>query len=146
MTDLFLTTTFEKLLQDTDLFFGNGFDQSSKFFPIKDVHYPVDIYIKKSTGDLIIETSVVGKSKKDINIKITDGNVLNIEYVKPSGLDEDKDFENGVRGIKNSSFKHRWKILPKFDINKIEPKLENGLLTIKIPLSEGQKDKEIEIK
>jgi HSP20 family molecular chaperone IbpA len=50
------------------------------------------------------------------------------------------------RGIKRSGFDLSWKISVKFEISKLEAKLEKGLLILDIPYAESKKPKQIEIK
>ena len=76
------------------------------------------------------------KIKRDTNqIKIsyerTDGEELSVDYIH--------------RGIARRSFNLGWKISPKFNLNRVDAKMDKGLLTIFIPIADEAKPKAIKI-
>lgn len=118
-----------------ELLFKDLFKIESEFSPINRVklNYPVDIYQNKK--GLFIEIAATGISKDDINIDV-DGRVLNVEYKKPTSDEECCDVDDCkyfVRNIAKRSFGFSYKISDGLDLDKIEAKMDNGLLTIHIP-------------
>lgn len=152
-TDLIRFSSSFFNLEPFDVMFRDLFDSASIFGPVMDnrnisnvdINYPVDI--KATEKGLEIDIAAVGLEKKDINLKIEDGDTLHVEYAKQDREEVENEFECHIRrGIARRAFKFAWKIAPKFNLDKIEATMENGLLQLKIPISPEQKPKEVEIK
>lgn len=125
-------------LDEFDLLWKDLFKDSNHFSGISQkVSHPTDIY-ETPTG-IAIEVAAVGLDKEEIEI-LTEGDILRIRYKKP---DDEKTAI--YRGIKKSSFDLAWKIATKFDLGKIEAKLEKGLLTLAIPFAEERAPKKVQI-
>jgi HSP20 family protein len=127
-----------------DILFKNFFNAEGKFQPTtfdnKQPH-PLDIFY--DDDGLNFEIACTGLSKKDLNISV-DGDLLSIDYNKPS---EEEVLTGYIyKGLAKRSFKLGYKIAPKFNLSKIEAKMENGLLHLFIPTSEGKKQKTVTIK
>ena len=127
-----------------DILFKNLYNLEGKFQPTtlenKQPH-PLDIFY--DDDGLNFEIACTGLSKKDINISI-DGDNLNISYDKPS---EEEVLTGYIyKGLAKRSFKLGYKVAAKFDLSKIEAKMENGLLHLYIPTSEDKKSKVVTIK
>jgi len=149
MTTLRVNTPFGTRLFPTDLLFKNFFDQASAFETNVDrkINHPVDIILKEDA--LVFEIAAVGLNKGDIDLSTEDGNCLKVSYSKPNIESNDSDFDAGEyihKGIAKRSFDLGWKISPKFDLTKIDAKMENGLLTISVPVTPESKPKSIKIK
>jgi len=131
----------------TDLLFKNFFDGMANYQSHTEAkpQYPVDIRV----GDtcLCFDIACVGLDKSDINIDIAD-NTLRVIYEKPNTetTDQIKETEYVHRGITRRGFNMGWKIAPKYNLNKIEATMENGLLSIVVPVAEEAKPKTIKIK
>jgi len=137
----------ERLLP-TDLFFKNFFDTTSEFQSFADVKpgYPCDI--KVNEAGLFFDIACVGLNKNDIKLDIAD-NTLRVIYERPSIESNPSDEDAGHyihRGIVRKAFNMGWKINPKYDTNAISATMENGLLSITIPVAEEAKPKTITIK
>ena len=132
---------FQERLLPTDLLFRNFFETDSFFKSFTDTkpNYPVDIY---TTDDgLIFDIAVVGLEKKDIKIE-ADGNLLKVSHEKDSSLDDTNYIH---KGIARRAFNLGWKVSPKYDLKKIEATLNNGLLSILVPIEPEAKPVEIKI-
>jgi len=130
----------------TDLLFKNFFDGMANFQSHTEVkpQYPVDIKV----GDdcLCFDIACVGLDKKDIKIDIAD-NTLRVIYEKPIEEEPDKyNCEYVHRGITRKSFNMGWKIAPKYDLSQIEAEMNNGLLSIIVPIAPEAKPRTIKIK
>lgn len=140
---------FRERLFPTDLLFRNLFDSMSDFTTAVDakINYPVDI-IEKSEG-LEFHFAIPSASKDDIDIEVERGDTLRVTYNKPKIESNDSNEEAGnyiIKNIAKRSFNLAWKISPKYDLNKLEAKMINGLLEISIPLVPKAKTKTITIK
>ena len=149
MTTLRVNTPFGTRLFPTDLLFKNFFDQASAFQSNLDtkINHPVDIILKDDV--MVFEIAAVGLKKEDIELQVEDGNCLKVSYTKPKIESNDSDLDVGEyihKGIAKRSFDLGWKISPKFDLSKISAAMENGLLTISVPITEESRPKTIKIK
>jgi HSP20 family protein len=108
----------------------------------RSVKHPIDIY--EDDNGLTFEVACTGLDKSDVDITI-EGDVLKIAYDKDDNpkLGEKQFYHSG---IKRSSFNFGWKIARRFELAKADAKMENGLLSITIPLANESKPKSIKIK
>ena len=125
-----------------DILFRNFCDQEGDFAPFNQIRvkHPVDIY--EADGGLNIDIACVGLTKKDIDLTI-EGDILRVEYKKDSSS---KDAEYIQRNIAKRAFNFGWRISRRFDLTKLEAKLQNGLLHLYAPLAEESKPKSVTIK
>lgn len=106
--------------------------------------YPVtDNYILEN-GDVVLEIAVTGRKKEDIQISCKD------EYLTIKTIKKEKDKEDKKvylhRKIARRDFDITFKCSTKLDLDKIEAKVEDGILSILIPLKEESKPKVREVK
>lgn len=130
-------------LSPTDILIRNYFDSSGFFAPLDvslKLNHPVDIF--ETEDGLVIELAACGVKKEDISINIEDDGILRIEYLKPEST---QNVSYICRGITRKSFNLGYRINPRFSLKDIDAKLADGLLTIKIPLSEERKPKSVKI-
>ena len=124
-----------------DIVWKNLFDVNSQFNTIQQkINYPVDIY--ETENGLRFELAVVGIDKEEINISV-EGDTLRIQHENQL---EDGERAYLQRGIARRSFNLAWKVASKFDLTKLDAKLDKGLLIIDIPTSEIKATKTIKIK
>lgn len=103
--------------------------------------HPLDIYY--TNQGLHFDIACTGLDKKDINIDI-EGNLLKIKYNKTS---KEADYSGYIhKGLSQKSFNLGYQIAPKYQLDKTEAEMENGLLRIFIPISEKEKPKSLKIK
>jgi len=129
-------------LSPFDILIKDFFNQDTEFRPAQQtkLNHPVDIY--EANDGLNIDIACVGLTKKDIDITV-EGDILKVEYNK----DKSKNDETYVhRNIAKRSFNLGWRISRRFDLSKLEAKLELGLLHLFAPLTEDNKPKTVTIK
>ena len=129
-------------LSPFDILIKDFFNQDTEFRPAHQtkINHPVDIY--EADDGLNIDIACVGLTKKDIEITV-EGDILKVEYNR----DKSKNDETYVhRNIAKRSFNLGWRISRRFDLNKLNAKLENGLLHLFAPLTEDNKPKTVTIK
>ena len=106
------------------------------------VYPPVNVF--NGPEDMVVQCEVPGVKKEDLDLAIT-GETLVIKGVKHPAANEDEvRFERRERGSGQFS---RTIVLPdKVDSAKIEAKLDNGILTIRLPKSEAARPRQITVK
>jgi len=138
---------FWKFDEEFDLLWKSFFDPNALYRPIKEkaVTHPCDI--QETDNGLRIEIAAVGLDKEEINI-IVDSETLRVAYRKPTSEEEEEqnEYRYFQRSIKKASFDIAWKISSKFDLSKLEAKLDKGLLTLDIPFAKENKPKKVTIK
>lgn len=121
----------------------------SDFFDLNEVgvitegSYPVFNQHLTKDGATVYEIAITGFSKEDVSIK-----VINNELVVKTNKKENqrKDIvKTFVNKIASRNFEFRSFLSEKMDIDKIECSVENGLLSIAIPLKDEMKPKNREI-
>ena len=107
--------------------------------------YPsIDVY--ENSDDLFIEMEIPGVIQEDVNVEIS-GNTLRI-----SGMKKDPLSGGGVRYIRMERsfgrFSRELEIPERFDLEKIDAKFKDGVLTVMIARSEHKIEmvKRIEVK
>ncbi|MDY6969596.1 MAG: Hsp20/alpha crystallin family protein [Spirochaetota bacterium] len=101
---------------------------------------PVDIY--ETENEYILKAELPGVAKKDIDITL-DNKELEI-YGK---VDDEfaKEDNQKYSEYKLYNYSRKFKVGDGIDNNKLTANLDNGLLTVVLPKSEGIKPKKIEI-
>jgi len=127
-----------------DILFHNFFHPASGFGSASHTKQPHPLNIYYDETGLHFEVACTGLTKDDVKVDIED-DILKISYEKP---EENKQIHPGtiVNGLAKRSFNLGYKISSKYDLSKADGKLENGLLTIFIPITEKAKPKTIKIK
>ena len=125
-----------------DIVWKNFLNSNSTFNTFQEkINYPVDIY-ETETG-LRFELAVVGLDKSDIDI-LVESDILRITHDKQITEEVEKSYLQ--RGIARRSFDLAWKIASKFNLAKLDAKLDKGLLIIDIPYAEEKAPKKVTIK
>jgi len=130
-----------------DLLFRNLFKADGVFQPTtfenKQPH-PLDIFYDEE--GLHFEIACTGLTKKDIQLEI-DGDLLKIIYDKPTFDFEEEDYSGYIyKGLAKRSFNLGYKVAAKFELEKLEAEMKDGLLHLFIPIAESKKAKTIKIK
>ncbi len=111
--------------------------------------HPVDIY--EVEDGLGLDIACTGIPKEEIEILI-EGNIIKINYNKTKDdcqCEPDCDCsqtEYIYRGIAKRSFNLGYKVAAKFELEKLEAEMKDGLLHLFIPIAESKKAKTIKIK
>ena len=113
--------------------------------------YPVSNYFVHDNGTHELQFAVSGWKKNEITVKIEDDSLViegKKEQKSPSEEVEASTKQIIHNKIAQRNFSISFKISEKIDITKIASNLENGILSIKLPLSEEikKKNRVIEIK
>ena len=101
----------------------------------------VDIYETKD--DYYLSAQMPGVNKEDVKIKLEEGNLVIM-----GRIDYELNVNNKyvLKETEIGNFYRRFKISDSVDETKIDAKLENGVLNVKLPKHDRLKPKTIEIK
>jgi len=116
-----------------DILVRNFFDTETPFHPLNSIKlkHPVDVY--EDTKGLHLEVACTGLAKEDVDINI-EGDILRVSYTKDdTGKYQNREYH--YSGIAKRSFNFGYKVNNKFNLSKVDAKMENGLLNITIPFS-----------
>lgn len=130
--------------REVNSFFGYSFDELfESFLPT----YRTDttkVDIKEYDDKVEVIAEVFGFKKEDIDIKYEKGVLTLCGEVKKEKEDETSKFLHKEIGTKK--FCRKFTLGEAFDIDKIDAKINEGVLTISLPKSEKQLPRQIEIK
>ena len=123
-----------------DIVWKNFFDGHSNYNTLQQkINYPVDIY--ETDNGLCFELAVVGLDKEDLEIQV-EGDTLRVTH--DGKQDQERTYI--AKGIARRSFDLAWKVASKFELSKLNAKMDKGLLIIDIPYAESKAPKKISIK
>ena len=125
-----------------DILFRDFFKSDGDFTPFNSIKVNHPVYIYEAEEGLNIDIACVGLTKKDIDLTI-EGDILRVEYKKDKGSNEAEYIQ---RNIAKRAFNFGWRISRRFDLSKLNAKLENGLLHLYAPLADEAKPKTVTIK
>lgn len=108
--------------------------------------YPVSNVLINQLGEVKIEIAVTGFKKEDIDIYLED-NCLMVSAEKTSEKKENKneEWKTVYHNLKTNGFSKRYRLSNRMDIENAKISLENGILTILIPIKESSKPKQLKI-
>jgi len=136
-----------------DQFLNPTFHQKAKDAFNNRLEYPkTDSYFDEE-NNIVFELAVPGLEKSDVAIELQN-DTLTVSYSKTYNLNDDNCFDKEdekskrkwiTRELKHSSFKRQWavpeELIDESDGKKISSNLENGILTVKIPIVKKQEEK-----
>ena len=128
-----------------DILFKDFFNQTSTFISPVDnkIGHPVDIYETKD--GLFFEIACTGLNKADVEIKV-EGDVLRVTHNSEEKKKDPENIRFYHKGISKRSFNLGYKIARRFDLEAIDAKMQDGLLSINIPHTEENKPTKVKIK
>ena len=128
-----------------DILFKDFFNQTSTFISPVDnkIGHPVDIYETKD--GLFFEIACTGLNKADVEINV-EGDVLRVTHTSEEKKKDPENIRFYHKGISKRSFNLGYKIARRFDLEAIDAKMQDGLLSINIPHTEENKPTKIRIK
>jgi HSP20 family molecular chaperone IbpA len=142
----------DKLAEAVNNAFGTTFREIPSI--TEKIDFPLDQYTEPD-GTFVVEVAVVGMGADEVKVTVkTEGgrNTLSIK-AQPKELTEeekkaieDRNYAGGIKKIKKATKLELSRLIPSnLDIRKTTKKVENGLLTIRIPVKEEEKPIEIEV-
>jgi HSP20 family protein len=104
---------------------------------------PVDIY-QNGSDELVLKAELPDMKREDIEITV-DNNTLTIKGEKKMA-DEVKDEQVLRVERRYGTFSRSFSLPPTVDASKVEAEYKNGILTLKLPLREEAKPRQIPVK
>lgn len=121
----------------------SAFADMERLFNTANIKFPLsNLLIEKETGTMIIELALAGYNQSGFELSVEDNSIV----LEGKAHKRDDSCKVIYQDIKQSAFKQRIPISSKFDLSKIEANFSDGILTIRVPVSEERKPKKIEIK
>lgn len=134
-------TPFEESFFNAFVNVKDSFNKISKDF-ISSNFPPCDIYQSQDESFLFYEMAVAGYPRENIKVSYKD-DYLTVSLTAPK---KDEEFLYAQKGIKHKDSETSYFVpSKKYDVQKMEVALREGILLIKIPLKEESKKMEIEI-
>lgn len=122
---------------------NRAFDEMEKILSSSKAGFPLfNSLIDEKTGDMVIEIALAGYDPETVSLKTEDSSII----IEGQTQKPREGFKAINQDIKQSSFRKRFPISTKFNLAKLEAEFKNGILSIKIPVSEERKPKTISIK
>lgn len=112
-------------------------------FPEKELMSPsADIY--REGNNIVVKTELPGMTKEDIDITLTDDKITISGEKKREEKVEEKDYYRYERS--SGSFSRSFRLPEEVQTDKVKASFKNGILEIKIPMTEEARKKEKKIK
>lgn len=118
---------------------NNGFTETPSF-----ANWSPTVDIKETKNAYQIKVELPGVDKKDVSVNIENG-VLTIRGEKKTQKEEDEDKVHRVE-CSYGSFYRSFALPGEVNIDKSNAHFKDGVLTLKLPKSDEQKKKQLEIK
>lgn len=96
--------------------------------------------MEEVSDGLKVTATVPGLTKEDVSVTVNNG-VVTITG-KSRNKKEEKGGKHFLKEIHSSAFSRSFSVSDKFDLDKVSAKMENGLLTINIPVFPSIKQKD----
>ncbi len=107
-----------------------------------EVHVPLDV--RKDGQDYVIELLVPGLKAEDLEIEIVEKTIeVKGEF---NGLEEGEEIEYLRRERPTGKFRRVIRLPKLLDMDKSEAKLDNGILSLRVPVAEEALPKTIKVK
>lgn len=121
---------------------ATDFDQ---FFRSEDATYTPAVEIKKNDREYVVTAHLPGIKRENLNVSVENGTLT---ISGKTEVHEQKEYDL-VRSelVRASEFRRSLKIDERsFDVEKIEARLENGVLNVSLPIRPEVKPKQIDVK
>ncbi len=115
--------------------------RSSGLTGIEAIPPSVDIY--RESGNVVVKAEIPGMKKEDIDVKITDDTITISGEKKKEEKVEKRDYYRYERS--EGSFSRSFRLPEGAETDKVKAKFKDGVLEIRVPLSEEAKKKEQKI-
>jgi HSP20 family protein len=124
----------ERMRRMLDQTFGGMFDEPAGWIPAVDIEELEDAYV--------VEAEVPGVNREDMNIEVS-GNELTI-----SGESKERTREGIIRRRTRRVGQFEFRVVLPIEVNPegVDAKLNDGVLTVRIPKAAGAKSRRIEVK
>lgn len=130
---LSLAQQLESALNHFDHYRPGPFNDIIKSDVEPNCHWPYNV-VEEEDGSITYEVAVVGKGKEDIEVTTKSSDPLPLLIIDVKDKPVDKKRKIIEERIKKGQLRLEISVETKYDLDRLEPKLENGLLTVTVPL------------
>jgi HSP20 family protein len=118
-------------------------DDSNMALGMDESHWLPAVDIRETADAIVVNAELPGIDKKDVKVDVKDG-VLTISGERKYEKDVK---EENVHRIERSygSFSRSFSLPSHVDVNKVEAKLDNGVLEVRLPKTETARPKSISV-
>jgi HSP20 family protein len=118
-------------------------DDSNMALGMDESHWLPAVDIRETADAIVVNAELPGIDKKDVKVDVRDG-VLTISGERKYEKDVK---EENVHRIERSygSFTRSFSLPSHVDVNKVEAKLDNGVLEVRLPKTDTAKPKSISV-
>jgi HSP20 family protein len=113
-------------------------------YPTRAEYPPVNIW--RGKNDIVLTAELPGLEPEDLDVSVHE-NVVSLHYAPP---EKPQRPQEGVtyhrRECAHAGFSRSWRLPFEVDPDKVEARLENGVLKLILPQSEASKPKKVQIK
>ncbi len=113
-------------------------------YPTRAEYPPVNIWTGKD--DIVLTAELPGTESEDLDISVQENTVSLRCAPKAKTPPSEEDMTYHRRECAHAGFSRSWRLPFEVDPNKVDAKLENGVLKLTLPQAEASKPKKIEIK
>ncbi|KKR05777.1 MAG: Heat shock protein, Hsp20 family [candidate division WS6 bacterium GW2011_GWF2_39_15] len=131
-------TPFRSVFDD---FFMSPFDDFFTMTPSTSKNLWADMY--EEDGNYVVKMALPGIKEDDVKISLEDGVLKIVASSKSEEKEEGK--KRYLYKSMESSYEQRFNLPGKVDADKAEAKLEDGVITVKLPKTEEEKARQIKI-
>ena len=131
---LSLADQLQNALNHFDYYRPTPFEKAIKSEFESNCHWPYNV-VEEEDGSITYEVAVIGKTKDDVSVSSKETDTLPmlvIEVEDQTTLSKRKYIEER---IKSGHLRLEISVEPKYDLSQIKPKVQNGLLTVNVPLA-----------
>jgi HSP20 family protein len=118
-------------------------DDSNQALGMEESHWLPAVDIRETADAIVVNAELPGIDKKDVKVDVKDG-VLTISGERKYEKDVK---EENVHRIERSygSYSRSFSLPTHVDVNKVQARLEDGVLEVRLPKTETSKQKSVEV-
>lgn len=131
---LSLADQLQNALNHFDYYRPTPFEKAIKSEFESNCHWPYNV-VEEEDGSITYEVAVVGKTKDDVSVSSKETDTLPLLVIEVQDEKSDKQRKYIEERIKSGHLRLEISVEPKYDLSQIKPKVQNGLLTVNVPLA-----------
>lgn len=129
-----LAEQLSNALSHFDHYAPTSFEKAIKRDIESNCHWPYNV-VEEEDGSITYEVAVVGKGKGDVEVTTKASDPLPMLIIEVQDKPADNKRKYIEERIKKGQLRLEISVETKYDLNSLEAKLENGLLSVTVPLS-----------
>lgn len=131
---LSLADQLQNALNHFDYYRPTPFEKAIKSEFESNCHWPYNV-VEEEDGSITYEVAVVGKTKDDITVTSKETDTIPMLIIEVEDDKKDSKRKMIKERIKSGHLRLEISVEPKYDLSQIKAKVQNGLLTVNVPLA-----------